>query len=92
MTDSTSPADDVKQALVDALHETFDSLREIDDDTYFFDSGALDSLDWIDMVALIEDRFGISISAEDANEENLGSKARAAAYVARRLETRADSR
>ncbi|HEY3356902.1 MAG TPA: acyl carrier protein [Polyangia bacterium] len=52
-----------------------------------FASGLLDSLSFVEFVAFLEQRFGIVAPPADFYQENFGTVAAAAAYVAARTKT-----
>jgi acyl carrier protein len=71
---------------VDAVLCTkYEKLKALSWDDYFVDHNALDSLDVIEMVVVIEEAMGIEIPDADATEENLGSKRAIHEYLLRRL-------
>ena len=57
-------------------------------ETNLFDSGALDSLGFVQLLALLEQEFGLTVSLEDLQEENFRSIARIAELVAARAAQR----
>jgi len=58
-----------------------DGLR---DDTSFLDSGIVDSTGILELVAYLEEEFGISIADEELIPENLDSIANVVAYLGRK--------
>ncbi len=47
--------------------------RDIADDYPLIENGVLTSLQTLDLVLFLEDRFGVAIGDEEVNEENFGS-------------------
>jgi methoxymalonate biosynthesis acyl carrier protein len=50
-------------------------------DTDLFDSGILDSLAFVDLLARLEEKFGIRVAIEDLEVENFRSIAKIAAFA-----------
>ena len=53
-------------------------------ETSFVEGGVLDSTSVLELVAFLEERFGIEVAPEEINLENLDSLARVEAYVRRK--------
>lgn len=53
-------------------------------DTDLFESGALDSLGFVDLVVRLEEEFGIQVPVAEVGIDNFRTIARMAAYVAAR--------
>jgi methoxymalonate biosynthesis acyl carrier protein len=51
-------------------------------DTDLFDGGILDSLAFVDLLARLEEKFGIRVAIEDLEIENFRSIAKIAAFAA----------
>ena len=58
-------------------------LAGVDDSTSLLQAGVLDSLGVMQLVAFLQDRFGVVISDDDLVPENLESVDAIAAFVAR---------
>jgi acyl carrier protein len=58
----------------------------IGDDESLVDSGLVDSTGVLELIVFLEEEFGIEIGDEEVVSENLGSIARAAAFVERKLD------
>ena len=56
-----------------------------DDDESFLRSGIIDSMGMAQLVAFLEETFGIAIGDEDLVPENLDSLSRVVAFVERKL-------
>lgn len=54
------------------------------DDASLLDQGLVDSTGVLEIVAFLEERFGVAVADEELLPENLDSVARLAAFVARR--------
>lgn len=53
-------------------------------ETSFVEGGILDSTSVLELVAFLEDHFGISVAPEEINLENMDSLAKVEAYVRRK--------
>ena len=84
--DRTSLRTEVKELLVSGLRLTIDA-REIGDEAPIFgrdDSGAglgLDSIDALELVVLVEERFNITIPDEDVGKKAFSSVAALADFI-----------
>lgn len=56
----------------------------LDNEASFLESGVIDSTGVLELVAFLEERFGIKIQDEDLTPENLDSLAHIEAFVARK--------
>jgi methoxymalonate biosynthesis acyl carrier protein len=55
------------------LQENVMGSREVPDDYPLIENGVLTSLQTVELVMFMEDRFGIMVEDEELNEENFGS-------------------
>jgi methoxymalonate biosynthesis acyl carrier protein len=55
------------------LQENVTGSEDIPDDEPLIEKGYLTSLQTVDLVMFMEDRFGITVEDEELNEENFGS-------------------
>ena len=55
------------------LQENVTGSREVPDDYPLIENGVLTSLQTVELVMFMEDRFGITIEDEEFSEENFGS-------------------
>ena len=55
------------------LQENVTGSREVPDDYPLIENGVLTSLQTVELVMFMEDRFGIMVEDEELNEENFGS-------------------
>lgn len=60
----------------------------LQDDQSFLESGVIDSTGVLELVAFIEERYGISVADRELLPENLDSIQNVSRFVARKLETR----
>jgi acyl carrier protein len=58
---------------------------ELSDDTLLVSSGVVDSTGMLEVIAFVEADFGIRVGDDETTPENLGSIARIAAFVERKL-------
>lgn len=63
----------------------FGEEGRVQDDTSFIGSGIVDSTGIMELVAFVEERFGIRVEDEEVIPENLDSLERVAAYLGRKL-------
>ena len=64
------------------LQENVTGSREISDDEPLIENGVLTSLQTVELVMFMEDRFGIMVEDEELNEENFASVRTIAELVA----------
>ena len=64
------------------LQENVTGSREVSDDYPLIENGVLTSLQTVELVMFMEDRFGVLIEDEELNEENFGSIKAIAGLVA----------
>jgi acyl carrier protein len=64
------------------LQENVTGSREVSDDYPLIENGVLTSLQTVELVMFMEDRFGVPIEDEELNEENFGSIKAIAGLVA----------
>ena len=64
------------------LQENVTGSREVPDDYPLIENGVLTSLQTVELVMFMEDRFGVLIEDEELNEENFGSIRAIAGLVA----------
>jgi methoxymalonate biosynthesis acyl carrier protein len=55
------------------LQENVTGSRDISDDEPLIENGYLTSLQTVELVMFMEDRFGITVEDEELNEENFAS-------------------
>ena len=55
------------------LQENVTGSRDIPDDYPLIENGVLTSLQTVELVMFLEDRFGITVEDEELDEENFGS-------------------
>ena len=64
------------------LQENVTGSREIPDDYPLIENGVLTSLQTVELVMFLEERFGIMVEDEELDEENFGSVNAIAGLVA----------
>jgi len=62
----------------------FGDEGDLRDDTSFMESGIIDSTGILNLIAFLEERFGVSVADDELVPENLDSLARVAQFVARK--------
>lgn len=60
-------------AIREWLQENVTGNREISDDELLIENGVLTSLQTVELVMFMEDRFGIVVEDDELDEENFGS-------------------
>jgi acyl carrier protein len=74
-----------RAAVREWLQENVTGGREVPDDEPLIENGVLTSLQTIELVTFLEDRFGIVVEDDEFDEENFGS----VEAVARLVESKA---
>ena len=74
----------VRERIRSFVTETF-FVDDFSDEDLFLRAGIIDSMGMFQLVAFLQEQFGIEILDEDLVPENLDSVARAAAFVERKL-------
>lgn len=64
---------DARAAIRGWLQENVTGSRDIPDDYALIENGVLTSLQTVELVMFLEDRFGITVEDEELDEENFGS-------------------
>jgi methoxymalonate biosynthesis acyl carrier protein len=64
------------------IQENVTGSRDIPDDYPLIENGVLTSLQTVELVMFMEDRFGVTIEDEEFSEENFGSMRAIAKLVA----------
>ncbi len=70
--------------LVDYLNRDPRVDGSIEPDTELVESGRIDSLAILDLVVFVEERFGVSLTADDLTPQNLASVSALASLVSNR--------
>lgn len=72
----------VRQFVIENFYVTDPS--SIDDDTLLVTNGIVDSTGMLEVIAFLEEQFGIKIADQEMTPENLESVSRIARFVARK--------
>ena len=67
------------------LRENVTGGRDVPEDEPIIENGVLTSLQTVELVMFLEDRFGIMVEDEELNEENFGSVNAIAGLVAGKM-------
>ncbi len=65
--------ENVSASIREWLQENVSGSRDIPNDYPLIESGILTSLQTVELVMFLEDRFGITVEDEELDEENFGS-------------------
>ncbi len=60
-------------AIREWLQENVTGNREVSDDEQLIENGVLTSLQTVELVMFLEDRFGVTVEDEELDEENFSS-------------------
>ena len=76
---STSPKERIRRFIVDSFF-----VEDFADDDSFLRRGLIDSTGMMELVAFLEEQFGLSLQDGELVPENLDSLARVTAFVERK--------
>lgn len=79
MTGAADLRDEIRALLRERLH-----VEVTDDDTDLLETGTIDSLMFVELLASIEETYGITVPIDDLDVDEFRSVSRLAAFVARR--------
>jgi len=77
----------LRDAVTGYIRENFLYERPdypLQDDDRLLDDGIVDSMGAVELVAFLEERFGIAVPDDEITEDNFGTVAAIAAFVARK--------
>lgn len=80
--------DDIRNFVVDSFYASDD----LDNDASLLDTGTMDSTGVLELIAFIEQRYGIAVGDREIVAENFDTIRRVTAYVTRKLSERAEPR
>lgn len=78
-----SVEDGVETEVYGYLRSRFPALANCDAQTPLIDSGALDSLGFLELMMFLSEKFGIELTDDDFDPANLGTPASIIAFVRR---------
>jgi acyl carrier protein len=78
-----SPKQKIREFIVENF--LFGSDDGLEDETSFLEGGIIDSTGILELVAYLEEQFGISVQDEELIPENLDSINNVAAYLQKKL-------
>ena len=76
---------ETEQAIIDFVATLDESGTPITSSSQLLESGLLDSINLVQLIQFVEERFGVSIPDADVGPEIFATPAALAAYVDRRL-------
>lgn len=62
--------DKIRQFIMEELKASFGDVEYLKDDTHLIENGFLDSLMILNLLAFLEENFGIILSSDETNPEN----------------------
>ena len=74
----------IEMKLENVLNETLPHLANIQADQSFAEADLLDSIEYLDLVMIVESNFQIDLVDADITDENFGSKGRIIALIKRK--------
>lgn len=74
---------EVRKAVLAMFRQYFPVALERGEETYFVDSGVLDSFATVELIAQVERNFGLRVPDEEITEEHFGSVRNVVSYVER---------
>ena len=78
----------IKSILKKFIRENFlpsSGLNVVEDSDSFMEKGVIDSTGVLELIAFVEDRFGIKVEDEEIIPDNLDSLAKLTSYLDRKL-------
>ena len=76
---------DILRTISFYLRDRFPVLADVDADTQLLQSGAIDSLGFLELMTFLGDEFGIELEDEDFDASNLETVGKLADFVGRKL-------
>jgi acyl carrier protein len=75
---------DILRTIRDYLRARFPALADVDATTSLLQSGAIDSLGFLELMTFLSDEFGITLEDEDFDASNLETAGKLADFVERK--------
>jgi acyl carrier protein len=76
---------DILRTISEYLRDRFPALADVDATTPLLQSGAIDSLGFLELMTYLGDEFGIVLEDEDFDASNLETAGKLADFVERKL-------
>jgi acyl carrier protein len=76
---------DILRTIRGYLRDRFPALADVDATTPLLQSGAIDSLGFLELMTFLSDEFGIELEDEDFDASNLETAGKLADFVERKL-------
>ena len=76
---------DILRTIRGYLRDRFPALADVDAGTPLLQSGAIDSLGFLELMTFLSDEFGIVLEDEDFDASNLETAGKLADFVERKL-------
>jgi acyl carrier protein len=77
-----APTREVRDVLAAIIGE--DAASSVDENDLLFEEGVIDSLHVIELIDLLQERFGMEVEGDELSPENFGSLQAMADYVRRK--------
>ena len=84
-TAATLEKTDILRTICGYLRDRFPALAAVDATTPLLESGAIDSLGFLELMTFLSDEFGIELEDEDFDASNLETAGQLADFVERKL-------
>ncbi|WP_291376233.1 acyl carrier protein [Devosia sp.] len=75
--------DDIESIVYGYLRERFPALADCDADTPLIETGALDSLGFLELMMFLSEKFGIELTDDDFDPSNLETPGSIIAFIRR---------
>lgn len=77
--------DKIRQFLMKELKEINEEVEYLEDDTPIIDNGVLDSLILLNLLAFLEENFGVSLTNNEFDSEHCGSVRKISDFVTKKM-------
>ena len=74
----------IEMKFENLVNETLPHLANVEADQNFVEAGLVDSIEYLDLVMIVEDHFQIDLEDADITDDNFGSKGQILAFIKRK--------